>query len=334
MLRIGFIGCGGIARQHATHLSKMRSVQIVAASDLLVETAAKFSNDFDVPYHHKDYRKILEINEIDAVWVCTPTYQHAKPVVHAASSGKHIFCEKPMALKISDAKKMHTICEKSGIKFTVGFVRRFDPMWGKFKQIIQSDALGFPVIWRFAAGGKPPHQWFRDIHKGGGPLIDGAIHNYDFALKVFGEVASVQSSTLTLDKTSVGPDTGSAILNFKNGNQHTLIWSWGVASGSSVVNLNDFIGPKGTLQFGDTRSKKLKPFAPKTHGAFTLKGEGGKEKLFTYRKKDMFLEQAKHVVQCFSNNEQPIVKATDGIAALRIAEAVLRSGRTKRTINL
>ena len=334
MLKIGFIGCGGIARQHAAHLSKMRSVQIIAASDLIIKTAETFSADFDIPLFYKDYRKILDINEIDAIWVCTPTHQHLQPVVHAASAGKHVFCEKPIALKISDAKRMLTMCEKYDIKFTVGFVRRFDATWGNFKKIIQSKALGSPIIWRFASGGKPPHKWFRNIHKGGGPLIDGAIHNYDFALQLFGEVESVQSSSLKLDDTSIGADTGSAILNFKNGHQHTLIWSWGVADGVSVTNLNDFIGPKGTLQFGDTRSKKTSSFDPKIYGAFTLKKEGGSEKLFKFRKNNMFLEQTKHVVRSFSNNEQPLVKAVDGIAALHVANAVLRSGRTKRTINL
>ena len=334
MLRIGFIGCGGIARQHAKHLSKMRSVKIIAACDVSIETAKKFSADFDIPFFEKDYRKLLRIREIDAVWICTPTYQHAKPVIHAASLGKDVFCEKPIALKMSEAKKMQTICEKYGVKFTIGFVRRFDSMWGKFKQIIQSDSLGSPVIWRFAAGGKPPHQWFRDIHKGGGPLIDGAIHNYDFALQIFGDVKSVQSSTLKLDETSVGADTGSVILNFKSGHQHTLIWSWGVASGTPVASLNDFIGPKGTLQFGDTRLKKSKPFDPEIFGTFTLKGAQGYEKLFKYRKKDMFLEQAKHIVRSFTSDKQPIVTASDGINALRIADAVLKAGGNGRTINL
>jgi predicted dehydrogenase len=101
-----------------------------------------------------------------------------------------------------------------------------------------------------------------------------------------------------------------------------------------VTNLNDFIGPKGTLQFGDTRSKKTSSFDPKIYGAFTLKKERGSEKLFKFRKNNMFLEQTKHVVRCFSNNEQPLVKAADAIAALHVANAVLRSGRTKRTINL
>ena len=142
-------------------------------------------------------------------------------------------------------------------------------------------------------------------------------------MQLFSKIKSVQSSTLIPDNTSIGADTGSAILNFKNGHQHTLISSWGVADGVSVTNLNDFIGPKGNLQFGETRSKKTSSFNPQIHGAFTLKKEGGSDKLFKFRKINMFLEQTKQVVQCFSNNEQPLVKVADGIVALHLANAVL-----------
>lgn len=334
MLKIGFIGCGGIARNHASRIKDLRNARIVAASDVVGATAQTFAADYGAEYHFEDYHKLLKIKEIDAIWVCTPTYRHAQPVIASARAGKHVFCEKPMALKMTDAVRMVDACQQANVRLTIGFVRRFDTLWGKFKQIIQSGAVGRPVVWRFAAGGKPPHPWFRDRNKGGGPLIDGAIHNYDFALQVFGPVSSVQSSSLQFDATSVGSDTATAILNFKSGDQHTLIWSWGVAAGTPVAALNDFIGPKGALQFGMTAKNAPSSFNPQTHGAFTLKTANGREKVYTYRKKDMFTEQAKHVVRSFERNEQPLVTAEDGLAALKVADAVLKAGRSQSTIKL
>jgi UDP-N-acetylglucosamine 3-dehydrogenase len=334
MLKIGFIGCGGIARHHAARIKDLKNARIVAASDVVAAAAESFASDFGAEKHFDDYRKLLRADDIDAVWVCTPTFQHAQPVIAAARAGKHVFCEKPMALKVADAERMAEACDKAGVLLTVGFVRRFDTFWGKFKQVVQSGAVGNPVIWRFAAGGKPARAWFRDVKKGGGPLIDGAIHNYDFALQVFGPVASVQASSLQFDKTSVGADTASAILNFKSGDQHSLIWSWGVAAGAQVAGLNDIIGPKGSLQFGMTAKEAPKSFNPETHGAFTLKAANGREKVYPYRKEDMFVEQAKHVVRSFERGEQPLVTAQDGIAALKVAAAVLEAGRKQSTIKI
>jgi len=334
MLNIGFIGGGGIARHHAARLTQIKGARILAVSDVIAAAANSFASDFGAEYHMTDYRRMLDLPDLDAVWVCTPTFQHPAPVIVAAKAGKHVFCEKPMALNLPDARRMLRACEQANVRLTIGFVRRFDSQWGKLKQIVQSGALGRPVIWRFASGGRPGPAWFRDVNKGGGPLIDGAVHNYDFALQIFGPAASAQASSLQFDPTSVGADTASAIINFASGDQHTLIWSWGMAEGTAVDRLNDIIGPKGSLQFGMTAQKAPSSFDQKKHGAFTVKTSKGREKVHTYPLKDMFTEQAKHVVKCFARNEQPLVTGTDGIAALEIATAVLKAGKGQRTIKI
>lgn len=334
MLNIGFIGCGGIARHHASRLVNLRNARIVATADVSAEATARFAADFGAKAHFTDYQQLLNRDDVDAVFVCTPTFQHAAPVIAAARAGKHVFCEKPMAIKLADARRMAQACDQAGVRLTIGLVRRFDTQWGKLKQVIQSGAVGRPVIWRFAAGGKPANPWFRDVNKGGGPLMDGAVHNYDFALQIFGPVASVQASSLHFDDTSVGADTASVILNFASGDQHSLIWSWGVAKGAAVASLNDVIGPRGSLQFGMTAAQAPEKFDPKKQGAFTLKGENGKEKVYPYRQQDMFLEQLKHVVRCFEQGEQPLVTAQDGIESLKVAIAVLKSGLKRSTVKI
>jgi myo-inositol 2-dehydrogenase/D-chiro-inositol 1-dehydrogenase len=333
MLHVGFIGCGGIARHHATRLVHLKSARIVAAADVSAAAAQAFARDFGgTPF--ADYRQLLRHQPLDAVFVCTPTYLHAAPVIAAARAGVHVFCEKPMALTVTEARRMAAACRQAKVRLTVGFVRRFDTQWGKLKQIIQSGALGRPTVWRFAAGGRPANPWFRHPRQGGGPLMDGAVHNYDFALQIYGPVASIQASTLQFDPTSHGADTGSAILTFAAGDQHTLVWSWGVAQGAQVSFLNDVIGPKGSLQFGMTAAQPPKGYDPKQHGAFTLKAANGRERVYTYRQQDMFVEQLKHVVGCFQRGVQPLVTAADGIAAVEIAAGVLASGRSRRTLAL
>jgi len=337
MLNIAFIGCGGIARHHASRLVQIKGARIVAVADTSRPAATAFARDFrtgrDIAVYD-DHSSLLRLDAIQAVFVCTPTYLHAAPVIAAARAGKHVFCEKPMAMKLADARRMANACDKAGVHFTVGFVRRFDTMWGKMKTVVQSGALGRPVIWRFAAGGRPKQPWFRDADKGGGPLLDGAVHNYDFALQMLGPVATVQASSLQFDDTSVGADTASVILTFASGDQHSLIWSWGMPEGLRVAGLNDLIGPDGALQFGMTAAEPPKRYDSERQGAFTLDARNGRQRVYTYPKRDMFLDQLKHVVASFAKGEQPVVTAQDGIDSLEVGAAVLKAGRTRRTITL
>ncbi|OGV81800.1 MAG: hypothetical protein A3K19_26410 [Lentisphaerae bacterium RIFOXYB12_FULL_65_16] len=336
MHNIAFVGCGGIARHHASKLASVQDARIVAVSDVSSEAAEKFAKDFgaDGCKTFSNYKKMLKLDTVQSVWVCTPTFLHAKPVIAAAQAGKHVFCEKPMAMKLSDACRMAEACDKAGVLLTVGFVRRFDAFWGKMKDIVQSGAIGRPVIWRFAAGGKPGNPWFRDVKKGGGPLLDGAVHNYDFALQMFGPVASVQASSRQFDPTSVGDDTASVIIDFASGDQHTLIWSWGMAKGAECTSLCDIIGPLGSLQFGMTAKEPPQGFDPQTQGAFTVKTADGAAQVFTYPKQDMFVDQARHVVESFSQGKQPLVTARDGIESLKVGAAILKAGVARRTIKL
>ncbi len=337
MLNIGFIGCGGIARHHASRLAPLANRRIIAAADPVGDAAQSFASDFQQDREaavFSDYRELLRLDSVDAVWVCTPTYLHAAPVIAAARAGKHVFCEKPMAMKLSDARRMAEAAEAAGVCLTIGFVRRFCPQWGKMKSVIQKGTLGRPVIWRFAAGGRPGQPWFRDAEKGGGPLLDGAIHNYDFALQMLGPVETVQASSAQFDSTSVGADTASAILTFASGDQHTLIWSWGMAPGTPSGSLNDLVGPKGTLQFGMTAGTAPANYDPGRQGALTFKGPRRRERVFTYTNRDMFVDELRHVVGRFAKGEQPLVTPADGIAALAVGLAVLNSGKTRRTVRL
>ena len=334
MLNVGFIGAGGIARHHAVRMVELRNARIQAVADIVPASAASFAVDFDVPQRFTDYRDLLKLELLDAVWVCTPTFQHAAPVVAAARAGKHVFCEKPIALNLRDATRMVDAGARAGVQLTVGFVRRFDTEWGQLLKIAGSGAVGRPVMWRFVANGRPEHRWFRDVTKGGGPLMDGAVHNYDFALQMFGPAESVQASSLQFDVSSVGADTASAVINFRSGDQHALIWTWGLPFGTRSLALNDIVGPKGSLQFGMTAAKPPKNFDAVRKGAFTLQGANGKTRVYPFAKSDMFVTQLKHVVRCFERNEKPLVTGNDGITALRVALAILKSGASHKTVRL
>ena len=340
MLNIAFIGCGGIARHHAVRLSQLSSpgVRLTATADPDTDAATAFARDFgrdgDVAVH-ADYRDLLQREDVDAVFVCTPTYLHAAPVIAAARAGKHVFCEKPMAMKLGDAHRMAEACERHGVRLTIGFVRRFDSFWGCMGKIVASGMLGAPLVWLSASSGHQGRAWMRDADKGGGPLMDGAVHNYDFALQMFGPAETVQASSLRFDATSVGADTASAIITFASGDQLSMSWSWGMPAGVNSSSINEIIGPRGALPIrAGTPAETPRSFDPERQAALVVSAKGGTERVRAYRRQDMFAEQLKHVCRHFARGTQPRVTADDGIKSLEVAVAVLKSGRSRRAVRL
>ncbi|MDA1192772.1 MAG: Gfo/Idh/MocA family oxidoreductase, partial [Candidatus Poribacteria bacterium] len=95
-VKIGLIGAGGISQAHCRSLSKVEGAEIVAASDLVPANRERMKNDWGVTNLFSDYNEMLKMDEIEAVYVCTPTAVHAAPTVAALRAGKHVFCEKPM----------------------------------------------------------------------------------------------------------------------------------------------------------------------------------------------------------------------------------------------
>ena len=165
--------------------------------------------------------------------------------------------------------------------------------------------------------------------------MDGGVHNYDFALQMFGPAETVQASSMRFDATSLGADTTSAIVTFAAGHQLTMNWSWGMPPGVSSSGIDDIIGPVGALPIRPAIPEKTpKGFDPQRQAALVVSTKGGAQRVRTYRQEDMFAQQLKHVCRHFARDTQPLVTAADGIKALEVAVAVLKSGRTRRTIRL
>ena len=121
-VRIGIIGCGGIANsKHLPALSQLPDVELCAFCDIVEERAVKAAAEYGAPGAKVfvDYRKLLEL-DLDVVHVLTPNKQHSFITVDALESGKHVMCEKPMAINSAEAKKMLDAAKRTGKKLTIG----------------------------------------------------------------------------------------------------------------------------------------------------------------------------------------------------------------------
>lgn len=328
-VNLGIIGLGGMGNHHAQSLVRMEGVEILAAADTDSNRIKQFTKKYRIKYSFAGYRQLLDVEEIDAVLICLPTFLHAEVVVSAAKKGKDIFCEKPIAMNLKDADRMIKVCQENRVKFMIGFVRRFDNFWGKAREIIKEGILGRPVIWHDTASSTgASYPWYFDKEKGGGPLIDGAVHNYDFAYWTFGEARRVYATTKTFKKNISAIDTGSAIIEYSSGDEHVISWSWGLPKGSFGGRLTDIIGPKGALLFPGSfdPSEVPKSIDQEKYGIFCLLRKEGKKEWIKYRKNDMFFDEIFHFVSCIKRSKKPKVSGKDGKRALRIGLAILQSG--------
>ena len=333
-VRLGFIGAGGIAQYHTKYLKDVPGARIVAAADVNPDNARTLADLVGGTDTCDDYRRILDRDDIDAVLVCLPTHLHAEAVIAAAEAGKHILCEKPMARHLKDADRMIEAAEKAGVTLTIGFVRRFDAEWNTMRDIVHSGKLGRPVIWRhLSTGGGPAAPWFLDREQGGGPLLDGAIHNYDFALNTFGPVRRVTASMMNWNDAVTSFDTGTTIIEHQEGDQQLLCWSWGMAPGARSDGLIDVVGPAGGLLWPAPPDLLPDDFDRATQGAFYI-GTGKDAELITFQRNDMFADQMVHLVDALHDGKQPRVGGDDGRRALEVGLAVLAAGETGQPVGI
>ena len=187
-VRIGIIGCGGIANgKHMPALKKLPDVEMVAFCDIIEERAVKAAKEYGVEGAKvfTDYKELLKL-DLDVVHVLTPNRQHSFITVDALEAGKHVMCEKPMAINTVEAQKMLDAAKRTGKKLTIGYQNRFRPECLYLKKCVEAGDLGDIYYARAQAIRRravPTWGVFLDEeNQGGGPLIDIGTHALDLTL--------------------------------------------------------------------------------------------------------------------------------------------------------
>lgn len=330
MPKIAVIGLGGMGRHHARVLTQVLGHKIAAASDTFPEARDRFAADYPEAQMFEDHRALLAKAKPDVAWICLPTFLHKEATIDCAQAGVHVMVEKPMALTTEECLAMDAAAKKAKIKLMPAFCRRFDNHWGTLKRIIADESLlGRPIVWRqLAGGGSPGPTWFVQKDKGGGPFIDGCVHNHDFCLWTFGKAVSVKSSLITMGKGTC-LDTGMADIVFEKGDRTTLNWSWGCPKGSQSARGEDVLGSTGVLHFGIPEKHRPAGFDPAKQDGFHIYREGGAVEVHTFEKNDMYAGEDKHFLDCIASNKEPSVTAADGLAATQIAERIFADAERK-----
>jgi UDP-N-acetylglucosamine 3-dehydrogenase len=311
-LGVAVIGTGSWGKNHARVFKELEETELVAVCDINAERARSVAKQFNAkPY--SNMRSMLKNKDINAVSVCTWSTSLAKEALKTLKAGKHVLVEKPMAANVKQAKELLETAEKEGLHLTVGFLMRFIPGLQNIRKAVTSKAIGKPVC----ATAKRVSQWPERIGDVG-VVKDTAIHDLDVMRFIFNEdPIAVYAKTGSMKHTRF-EDYAQIMLTFKNGESAVVESNWLtpyktrtlVVTGSEAIMKLDYITQELTIE---NAKETVQP-------RFTLQ--------------EPLKLELQHFAKCILEKEKPLVTGMDGVKAVQIAEAALKSSATGKVIKL
>ena len=328
-MRVGIVGTGAMGMTHAAAWSATEAtIAGFVSKDL--PTAEKLAQQYSAVIY-PDLNAMLAA--VDVVDVCTPTYLHREMVLAAAAAGKDVVCEKPLARTIAQGQEMIAACAAAGVKLMVAHVVRFFPEYAQAKARVVSGIIGQPAVMRFTRGVFQPKKavdnWFVDIEKSGGMMLDLMIHDLDYARWVAGEVDSVFAKKISSSSPGSNVDHGLAILQHKNGTISHVEGSWAYPPPLFRTRF-EIAGSNGLIQqdSGATAAIKLHLLHAQNEDIPDVPLPSSP------LDEDPYTTQIKAFHDCIANDTAVPVGGADGLAAVQIALAAIESAETGAPVKL
>ena len=248
----GLIGCGDIARKRvAPALRDHRNCELLAVSRARSDQAESFAKEFGAPSWYESWEGLIRDSKIDAIYIATPVHLHAVQTIAAARAGKHVLCEKPMAMNTVECDQMIQAAKENGVRLGVAYYRHFYPAVRRIREIIQSGEIGVPVLAQINAfewfDPEPSHArgWLLERQfSGGGPMFDFGCHRIEVLIHLFGRPTLTRSliSNALFDRDV--EDTATALFEFQTGMQAVLTVTHGALEAQDTF---DVFGSKGSI---------------------------------------------------------------------------------------
>ena len=321
-LRIGIIGAGRIGKLHANNLvNRVPQAEVVAISDIFVDSAKKVAEELGIPNAYSDYHDILNDASIDAVFICSSTDTHSPISMEAAKAGKHIFCEKPIDHDLDKIRAVLDEVKKAGVKYQVGFNRRFDRNFKHVHDVVASGGIGDVQIVKVTSRDPeaPPISY---VKVSGGIFVDMTIHDFDMVRYLSGsevtEVSAVGTCLVNPEIAEAGDvDTCIITLRFANGalgvidNSRQAVYGYDQrieVFGSKGMIMADNETPNNTTYYTSEGVSKEKPLY-----------------FFLERYNDAFIQEENDFVDACLNDKETLVGAFDGLQPVLIGLAAKKS---------
>lgn len=335
------VGSQFISTIHAESLKQCADAELMAVASPTEGNARAFAKKRDIPQHFTDYRKMLEMDELDLIVIGAPNKLHSRIAIDAASAGKHVVCEKPLCMNLTEADQMIEACRKAGVKLMYAEELCFAPKYVKLKQLLDSGALGKPVLIKQSEKHDGPHaQHFWDVERsGGGVTMDMGCHAIEFFRWIMGrpKIKSVYAQMGTYvhtDKTK-GDDNSILILEFENGAMAMAEESWTKLGG--MDDRAEVYGSKGVAYADLLRGNSISTYSSVGYDYAVEKGGSTVGWSFTIYEEIWnygFPQEFAHFVDCVKHDKQPVVTGEDGRKVLEVIFAAYESAGTGRKVGL
>jgi predicted dehydrogenase len=335
-LRVAVVGAGRAGRLHAMNLrDHVRRADVVCVVDADGGRATALAGDLGGVVERRTLHKALDDVDLDAVVISTPTFTHAELACAAARAGKHVFCEKPMALSVAECDAMIAQAEASGVTLQVGFMRRFQPEFVEAYRRVEAGEIGTPMVVKSLTRGPGlPPRWAWSLTSSNGMLAEVNSHDFDCVRwltgseieRVYAEAANLKGAERGVDEPDFY-DNAVVSLRFASG-------AIGAIDGTCPADYGydarvELLGSDGLLVIGDLRGQALVEVRDREAGSVTPLYRSWPERFAEgYRAELLAFTEA------ILDGGAPRVTGADGRAAVRAVLAANHSWRERRPVEL
>ena len=313
-VRMACIGCGRIAQDHLYAMSTIDDISIVGVVDTLPEVVNSVADQFECKGFTSP-QDLLSAQDIDAVMICTPPTTHCAISSFFLEQGIHVLCEKPLAVTNVEGQIMGQKALDAQVILMMATKFRFVDDVVKAKGIIESGVLGRILFFEntLCSFVDMTQRWnSKPEISGGGVLIDNGTHSIDIARFLLGDIDSIQAARGTQIQDISVEDTVRIFFKTQTEVLGTIDLSW-----SLNKSLDDYVtlhGTEGSLSIGWKRSQYL----VRNQQDWIIYGTG-------YSKREAFIKQHRHFVDCIRRQADPIISTEDGVRSIKIISAAYQS---------
>lgn len=334
-INVGIVGLGRLGKEYAKNISwYIPKANLVAACSINQDELNYIKDRYDVKSLYTSFDTMLTNTQIDAIVIVSPTNLHAEQIIKAIEKGFHVFCEKPLAIKLEDCYKVQDIVDKYPNLITMlGFVRRFDPSYSDAKKKLNKGLVGKPFFVRSQTADidtLAPFQ-IEFCTSGGGIFHDFNVHDIDliqwylesditkvwslggaYRFKKFGDVGDADNTFAMCElENGTVASIGASRVSTAGHNTHTVI-----------------MATKGNLKIGDPPTKNRVQITD----IYGVRNEC--VETFYERFQEAFLLQIKHFIDCILDKKQPELTTRNATKATLVATALAKSFRENKIVEI
>lgn len=329
------VGAGRTGQVHGMNLAfRISMAEVVAVVDSNAEAARNLASLLGGISHYESLTEAVKREDFDAVFITTPTFTHHPLTIEAAEAGKHVFCEKPMALTLKEADEMISVTKRNSVRLQIGFMRRFDPEFRKAKSLIDEGVIGKPVLIKSVGRGPGlPPRWALDPKTGLGMVAEVNSHDFD-TLRWFmnDEFKTIYADAVALLRPDIAEefpgfhDIVVVMARFQKG-------GLGLIDGGCPVNYAydarvEVLGTEGLIVVGEIQGTSL-TICHKDQKMTTEPFHSWRDRF-----REAYIAEAESFIKSIMEDREPEVSGEDGRKALEATLAAIKSIRERKPVDL